>query len=598
MNKLIGISFRKMGYDYGFLTGMSTVEYGGNHLFLDEDRICLALRDARNRKERVTVMPDFDMDGISAGCVLYAGLSLLGFRVSLYKPVPNNGYGIKISDVDAVLRAWPDTKVILTCDVGVAAAEAAPYAATWGVRFLVTDHHVEKPGKRIDAASIMDPCRYDEPAGFKGVCGAWVAWHLVTTYAKLSGTSLQQELVRKLALFVGLGSCGDLMPMVHDTRKAVQESVAEFRALMAADTLSDYFGCDEGMLPEAYVAPFDNMRALHGFLADSGKADKKDITDEDYSFLYCPMFNSVRRLGQTMDNVYEMLYRKHVWNSMDRLTLFRWLLDLNDTRKSMVAQLYGQLKEHKGSQPFAPYVYFIDAVPGILGLLAAKLMDLNGCPCLVVRPDPEAGGFSGSGRVPGWMDKGDMLAMDGVTFDGHDNAFGVFIQAGPDDAGTAARVKAVCGAMAAKYASELSRRGSESSGGGDRRTVICVGGHPECGSCDFALNCPDDMDVCYDYVLELNRFRPFGREFPEPVLVLKFLRSDVIGFRKMGSGNTHVRLTFDTNFQAVWFGGADAIDRLGLENAAPGTVFALEGKLGLNTFNGSTSLQFQVSGLA
>lgn len=587
MNELIRISFGKMGYDYDFLTAISKPEYGPGYVFKGEAEICLALRDLRASKGRVVVLPDFDMDGIAAGTVLHAGLSLLGFRTSLYKPVPNNGYGFKQGDIDAIVHSWPDVKAILTCDVGIAADFAVAYAASFGIRVLVTDHHIEKPGRRVDAEAVMDPCRYDETAPFRGVCGAWVAWHLVTTFAALAGNDLQRRLCRKLVLFVGLGSCGDLMPMVHDTRLAVLESVKEFRELMAAESLAAYFGCDDASLPEAYAAPFDNMKALHAFLAGFGKADEKSVTDEDYSFLYCPMFNSVRRMGQPMDNVYAMLYQRHVWNSLDRLTLFRWFYDLNDARKKTVSMLYAQM-ENDRRQALAPYIYLVDAVPGILGLLAAKLMDRFGRPCLVLRPDPEKGGFSGSARVPKWMEKGDMLEADGVVSDGHDRAFGVFV---PES-----RLRDVWARMDARYRAEYARHAAEQGAGTDRRTVVCIGGHAACGDYDFSINKLDDFDTCMDYASEIGRFRPFGTDFPEPVFVLKFLKSDVVGARKMGSDNTHARLSFDANFQAVWFGGARFLDEI--ENDAPDTPYALEGRFGINSFNGSTSLQFMVSGRA
>lgn len=586
MNPLLQISFHKMGYDYDFLTDINRPKYGDDYLFHGEADICLALKELRANKDRIVILPDFDMDGISAGAVLLAGLSVMGFRAELYQPNPNGGYGFKQADIDAIMHRWPDVKAILTCDVGVSETFAVAYAASYGIRVLVTDHHMEKPGRRVDAEAVMDPCRYDETAAFQGVCGAWVAWHLVTTYAALDGNAIQQALCKKLALFVGLGSCGDLMPMKYDTRLAVLASTAEFTALMNADTLSDYFGCDEMSLPEAYVAPFDNMKALHAFLSGFGKADGKLVTDEDYSYLYCPMFNSVRRMGQQLDNVYAMLYQKHVWNSLDRLTLFRWLFDLNDSRKKAVSNLYQQLVSDK-RQAMAPYLYLIEAVPGILGLLAAKLMDLSGRPCLVLHPDPEKNGFSGSGRVPAWMDKGDMLAADGVSCDGHERAFGVFV---PEN-----QLQEVCRRMDERYQAERERHETESRGP-DPRTVVCIGGHAACGDYDFSINALDDFDTCMDYANQVQTFRPFGTEFPEPVFVLKFLKSDVIGCRKMGSDNSHARISFDANFQAVWFGGARFLDEM--EGDGDGQAYALEGRFGINSFNGSTSLQFMVSGKA
>lgn len=585
MNELLRISFGRLNYDYAFLTDMCRNRYGPDYLFMGEAEICLALKRLRTAKARIAVMPDFDMDGISAGGILYAGLSLLGFRVSIHEPDPSGGYGIRQADVDAVLERFPDTKAILTCDVGAGEEFAVAYAKSMGLEVYVTDHHIEKPGHRVDADAVMDPCRYDETAEFTGVCGAWVAWHLIMTYARLAGTAAQQELCRKLVLFTGLGSCGDLMPVLHDTRSAIQASVKEFNALLDAENVDAYFGCPAMMLPEPYAAPFENLRSLHFFLVDCGKIKGGDVTDETYSFTYCPMFNSVRRMGEKMDGVYRMLYHRYSWNSIDRLTLFRWISDLNDSRKQLVQDLFKKL-DGVPDQALAPYIYLIDAAPGILGLLAAKLMDKTGKPCLVLRPDPDKKGFSGSGRVPEWMDKGDMLVFDGVTFDGHDHAFGAFVRQD--------RLMEVWRRMDARYNAERERHEAETVNQTDPRPVICVGGHASLGDYDFSITKPDDCDTCMDYAMEIDKMRPFGPGFREPEFVLRFTGADVKGARVMGADRTHLKLDMGHGLSVVWFGGGWMINEI--ELAGDDAKYALSGTFGINEFNGSRFLQFMVSG--
>lgn len=584
MNELLRLGFGRLGYDYDFLTRINRSVYHDKYLFRGEGDICLKLRALKACGKRVVVLPDFDMDGISAGCVLFAGLSLFGFPVSLYEPDPSGGYGFRKSDIDAILEQWPDAGMVLTCDVGVAEEFAVAYAKAMGLTVCVTDHHIEKPGKRVDADAVMDPCRYDETAPFKGVCGAWVAWHFVQTYASLSGSDTTRELCRKLVLFTGLGSCGDLMPMIHDTRAAVSASVLEFNRLLDADDVSAYFGCPADVLPEAYTAPFENIRALHYFLIDCGKVRPGDVTDETYSFTYCPMFNSVRRMGEKMSGVYSMLYKRHAWNSIERLTLFRWLCDLNDGRKALVGELYGKLYG-ADDQALAPYIYLVDAAPGVLGLLAAKLMERNGRPCLVLRPDPARKGFSGSGRTMDWMDAGSMFAVDGVTTDGHEHAFGAFVR---QDV-----LMTLWGRMDAQYLSEHARHDACCRSMPDPRPRIYVGKPGMAVPCDFEVSSPDGYDVCMDYAYEIQKFRPFGNSFREPEFILMFHGSGVDSARTMGSDKQHLSLDLGHGVRAVWFGGAGFLERLSA--GGPDTVYALSGVFGLNEFRGSTSLQFMVS---
>ncbi len=587
MNRLLNISFKKLGYDYDFLTNIHKNLYDGGFLFEDEGKIVLALKQIRSDGGRIVILPDFDIDGISAGCVLYGGLSLLGFNVVLFDPNTTSGYGIGFADIDRIASLYPDAQAILTCDVGIGARDETVYAQSKEMWVYVTDHHIEKPGRRT-ADAAMDPSRNDSPLAFKGVCGAWVAWHLVRTFAMLEGDAEKLRLVDKLLLFVGLGSCGDMMPMIHDTRDAVKRSVEEFNALLDSEDMADYFGTDPDSLPDAYAAPFENLRKFHFWLIGEGKVRPGNVTDETYSFNYCPLFNSLKRMGGEMARLYEMLYVRYEWNSERRLELFSWLRDLNEERKALTAQLYGQLYGDP-RQALAPYIYLVDAPAGILGLLANKIMERTGRPCMVMRPDAGRDGFAGSGRTPGWMDSGSAFDMDGIKKDGHEHSFGIFC--------LAAKLKDLWASLDAQYLSEQKRIASEGTAGTDPRPVVVLNGHDCYGTdYDFSVNSVDDYDVCMGYAHDIQKFRPFGDGFREPEFVLAFTNKDVQGWRTMGSDKTHLRISLDHNIGAVWFGGASFADRLA--SMADSEVLRLSGTFGINEFNGSVSLQFMVSGEA
>ena len=114
--------------------------------------------------------------------------------------------------------------------------------------------------------------------------------------------------------------------------------------------------------------------------------------------------------------------------------------------------------------------------------------------------------------------------------------------------------------------------------------------------CDFAVTSPDGYDTCMDYACEILKFRPFGKGFREPEFVATFRGSDVMGARAMGSERQHLSLDLGHGVRAVWFGGAGFLDVLSA--GGPDDAYRLSGTFGLNEFNGSTSLQFMVSGTA
>lgn len=581
MNKLLKFSFDKYGYDYDFLVDIHKNKYDDGYVFKDEDVLLLGLERLRKSHSKIVICPDFDMDGISAGAVFYAGLSLLGLDVVLYAPNVDEGYGIRPVDVDRILERWPDVKAVLTCDVGVSCVDAVSYMRSKGLEVFVTDHHLEPEGVKVDANAVVDPSRRDGGCDFTGVCGAYVAYHVVSTYAKLIGNEAVIALVRHLSLFAALGSCGDLMPVVYDTRDVLTKGVKEFNELLDADEIRDYFCCDPWLLPDVYVMLFMNMRRLHFWLLRHNNIKTGDVTDVDFGFTYCPMFNSVKRMGGQMQMLYSLLYANTSDDDFDKLA--GWLWDLNMERKTLVNEMFASMTADN-SQLYAPYIYVVDCRPGVLGLLAMKVMTATGLPCLVVCESD--GLYFGSGRVPAHIGRG-VLEFDGVSMEGHEGAFGIVIN---KDRMSDYYVH-VCDSVV-KRIRELS-----SGDISDPRLVVAMGGHGCYDNYDFSIVTADDYDLCFDYAVHIEDFRPFGRGFEEPEWILKFTKSDVLDVRTMGKSNEHLRVELPFNIRMVLFGGTSRyLDIIKYEND-PEHVFQFVGRFSINDFNGCRSLQFIASGI-
>ena len=131
---------------------------------------------------RLAIYPDFDMDGITSGTILYAGLKQLGFQVELSVPDYESGHDFCRDDVDDIMRRFPDTTVILTCDSGVNSADGIRYAQSLGLAVLITDHHDQEIDCPADA--IIDPCCRNSSYPLPGICGAAVAFLMISAYAR------------------------------------------------------------------------------------------------------------------------------------------------------------------------------------------------------------------------------------------------------------------------------------------------------------------------------------------------------------------------------------------------------------------------------
>jgi single-stranded-DNA-specific exonuclease len=105
--------------------------------------------------EPICVWGDFDVDGQTATTLLVSALADLGARVTYHIPVrATEGHGVGLGPLAGVIAAG--ARVILTCDTGIAAVEAAAFARSQGVDFIITDHH-DLPAVLPDAYAVVNP---------------------------------------------------------------------------------------------------------------------------------------------------------------------------------------------------------------------------------------------------------------------------------------------------------------------------------------------------------------------------------------------------------------------------------------------------------
>ena len=122
------------------------------------------IQDAIAAGKHIRIIGDYDVDGVTSTYILYKGL--IGLHAKCDKFIPHrikDGYGLH---ENAIRRAREDgVEVILTCDNGIAAADAVSLAKEFGMTVVVTDHHevpfVQEPdGRRYilpAADAVIDP---------------------------------------------------------------------------------------------------------------------------------------------------------------------------------------------------------------------------------------------------------------------------------------------------------------------------------------------------------------------------------------------------------------------------------------------------------
>lgn len=549
------------------------------------------LEGARTSGKKVTIAPDFDMDGIASGVLGYAGLSELGFDVELHVPDYRRGHDLTPEDIDEIHRRWPDTRVILTCDGGVNSHRGIAAARALGWTTLVTDHHEElEPGSTADVT--VDPCRIDETYAHTGICGAHVLYQVIEAYARKYRPE-KLWAIHLLRLFAGLGTVSDVMPILYENRQLVRDSLSIARLLWVApprpngpygDAEPHLIDIENSTLMQllrteshhpAFLRAFEGFALMLKAFTQTDKIRDIDSIDEGfYGFYLAPAMNSPRRILAPLKDCFAVFTEAA---TDEKLGAAHRVIRGNERRKQLTAEHLEELTA--GDQPLAPWVYFSDAPVGMYGLLASQLMQDAGHPVVVVnRPNGPDDYVSGSGRAPGWFDIITRLdPYDGLSAIGHQQACGVRI-ASADKLDDLVEILAEATRVALLAVDPNAPRGD-----------LVLG--PD-GDCDAGL---DDLGPLFELVRRTEALKPFGHGFTAPVVEIAI---EPMGLRvdRIGSEAQHLRLVTRSGLPCLWWNAAaEKYDVLqGLIRRASRTelgTMRFTATLQLNTFRGDTRVQ-------
>ena len=178
------------------------------------------INQAIQRKEKITVYGDYDVDGVTSVCTLYLYLKSKGADIDYY--IPNRsgeGYGVSTQAIDAIKSEG--TSLIITVDTGTTANDEVLYAKSLGVDFVITDHH-ECRAEIPEACAVINPHRPDCKYPFKELAGVGVVFKLITAFeekiCKKSRKDAALYVFSKYADLVAIGTIADVMPIKEENR--------------------------------------------------------------------------------------------------------------------------------------------------------------------------------------------------------------------------------------------------------------------------------------------------------------------------------------------------------------------------------------------
>ena len=365
-------------------------------LLRDMDKAVARIEQAVENEETIVIYGDYDVDGISATAILYECLSSMGAHVRCKLPTRGTGYGLTRPALESL--AEKGFKLVVTVDNGISAIEEAACAKELGLDLIVTDHHL--PGETLpDAVAVVDPKRADDESPFKDLCGAGVAFKLC---AALEGCE-PADLLEMYGELVALGTVADVMPLVGENRTLVREGLALLQ---------------------------DTMRpGLQALMENAGVAGKP-VTADTVSYSLAPRLNAAGR----MDNAAVALKLLLCTDEAQAAGIAARLAEINTERQQTEQEVFAAAQKTLEADPARQrdrvlVVSGEDWHPGVIGIVAARLMEKYNRPAIVI--SLQNGEGRGSGRAPDPFDLHGALA--GCTqyltrFGGHAAAAGVEIE--------------------------------------------------------------------------------------------------------------------------------------------------------------------------
>ena len=332
------------------------------------------IQDAIAAGKHIRIIGDYDVDGVTSTYILYKGL--IGLHAKCDKFIPHrikDGYGLH---ENAIRRAREDgVEVILTCDNGIAAADAVSLAKEFGMTVVVTDHHevpfVQEPdGRRYilpAADAVIDPKRPEDHV-FKEICGAVVAWKFTGRLYKRFG--MEDEFRNSDFLeMASLGTVCDVMDLQKDNRAIVKAGMKKMQ-------ITNNVG----------------MQALMEVL---GLKDKI-LKSYDYGFKIGPCINAEGRLD-TANEAFNLLMETDHKKALDKAEEMRKLnVERQDLTKSGMEDAFRIVDtEMKNDKVLVVYIPGIHE--SIAGIIAGKVRERYNKPAIVLT-NGDGDFLKGSGR--------------------------------------------------------------------------------------------------------------------------------------------------------------------------------------------------------
>ena len=493
------------------------------------DQLVERVHRAVDQEEKIMVYGDYDADGITSTTVLM--LTLLSMGADVTFKIPNrfiDGYG---PSERLFQEAFDEgVKLIITVDNGISGIKQIQFAKDLGMDVIVTDHH--EPGEELPVADvIIHPSLKGTTYPFSHLAGVGVAFKVAH--------ALTGEIPTELYYLVAIGTIADLVSLTDENRYYVQQGIKQMKR--------------------------SGSVAIEALAKVSG-VEVASISEETIGFMFGPRINAIGRLGEASPGV-ELFLTEDLTNA---LSIANLLNEKNVERQAIVKQITDEAVEIIENEinldgPSVIVVGKKDWNPGVLGIVASKLVEKYYRPAIVLGIDEEKQVAKGSARsIEGFHMYKELSKNSDIIphFGGHPMAAGMTLPLEKLE-----ELKNRLQTQAKECLNE------------DQLTPIVL------------IDVPLEMhEITTDAIESLQKLAPFGMDFAKPIYCIEEV--EVASVRKIGSAQNHVKMELkkgSSSLDAIGFGQGELADEI-----SPTAKISFIGDLQVNEWNGRKKPQLMI----
>lgn len=473
----------------------------------DMEKAVKRLLTAIEKKEKIWIYGDYDVDGITSTSISYLSLKKLGADVNYYIPLRDEGYGLNNEALSHIKNEGGD--LVITVDCGISSIQEAEHAKNIGIDLIITDHH-EITGILPEAYAIINPKREDQLYSFKYLAGVGTVFLLLMAIYERLGK--KEEIFEYLDI-VAIGTVADIVPLQGQNRILVKEGLELLK------------NTNNTGLKTLLPAIFENYH-------------EKEYNSYDIGFIIAPIFNAAGRLEDAKMAVELLTTPSSATASLISTKLIAQNNERKEIQQNILIRVEEDIEKKELWKKSVIISYSDDFHHGVIGIVASKIVDKYYKPTIIMEVKDKNLAVASCRSIEGFNILEALNSMKElfIKYGGHAGAAGFSID--PQNIN--------------EFDKRMNQYTSKLLEEEDFMKPVKI-------DKDIILN-----KVSYEFFQKVEELKPFGFGNPNPVFTVK--NSTIDNIRIIGKDKSHMMMDVGSDHikikNCVWFSGAYLFDEI------------------------------------